>query len=120
MNFGYINMKVLLDTNFLLVPVQFKVDIYEELRGNQLLTLDKCVKELQTKKGFAVAKVLMKKNHVKVVKGGAGGTDMTILTYVKKHKNVCVATNDKELIKALKSIGISIIRLRQKKYLVME
>ncbi len=119
-------MQVLLDTNIVMVPHQFGVDIFEFLKDYTPITLSSCVKELEalSKKksndGIAakVALQLIKEKKVKVFDTN-GPADKCIIEYAKNN-HVSVATNDKELLKALKTHGIRIIRLRQSKYLVEE
>ena len=120
-------MKVLLDTNFLLMPNQFGIDIFEYLKFYDVFTLSQCVDELKKlskgkgKDGRAarIGLDLIKKNDIEVVKSPEKTTDRAILAYAVR-ENCMVGTNDKELIKALKKKGIKIIRLKQKKYLVEE
>ena len=119
-------MKILLDTNMLLVPHQFGVDIFEFLKEYEILTLSSCIDELKklSKKrgdeGLAarVGMKLLKENHVKAVKTKEKG-DKSILNYAVKEK-CAVATNDKGLIEALKTNHVKIIRLKQKRYLSEE
>jgi hypothetical protein len=119
-------MKVLLDTNFLLLPNQFGVDIFEFLKYYKLATLSSCLDELKklsrkkSKDGLAarVALQLIKQNNVEIIRTKEKG-DRAILNYAAAERCV-VATNDKELIKALKKYGIKVIRLRQKGYLTEE
>ena len=114
----------MLDTNFLLVPVQFKVDIFRQLRGNDLVTLDLCVKELEKiSKGKGksaehskIALDLLKKRKIRIIKANKP-TDSSLMNYAQQH-NCAVATNDRKLIKRLKNKGIKVIRLSQKKYIV--
>jgi len=120
-------MKVLLDTNFLLVPHQFGVDIFEFLSLYDIATLDLCVKELKklgrkNSKDSAAARIglkLIKDRNVEIIKSKEKKADLAILKYALKEK-CTVATNDKKLIKDLKRYGIKIIRLRQNKYLIEE
>lgn len=118
-------MKILIDTNMLLVPHQFGVDIFEFLREYEMITLSSCIgelKKLSRKRGDdgLAARVGLKlvKENVNIIKTKEKG-DKSILIYALREK-CAVATNDKELIKALKSKGIRIIRLKQKKYLAEE
>src|SRR3989344_5296899 len=118
--------KILLDTNFLILPGK-KVDIYELLEGKELVTLDLCMKELQRlaegkKKDAGAAKIalLLAKNRVKVVKSCAKSADLGIISEAKKHKYLVVATNDRKLIKTLKKHGIRIVRLRQGRMITEE
>jgi len=110
--------RVLLDTNFLLVPLQFGVDIYDQLKGQSLFTLSSCINELEGKRLGKAAFNLLQQYNLKIVKT-LGKGDSAIINHAKKYK--CkVATNDRELIKTLKRYRIRIIRLRQKKYLEEE
>ena len=119
-------MKVLIDTNMLLVPHQFGVDIFKFLKDYEMLTLSSCVdelKKLSKKKGddgiaARVGIKLMEENKVKPVRTKEKG-DKSILNYALQEK-CAVATNDKGLIEALKTNRIKIIRLKQKKYLAEE
>lgn len=113
-------MKILLDTNFLMVPVQFNVDIYSQL-GGTLYTLETCVGELKylaKKKGkigvqAKLALQIMKDRKVKILKSNNRG-DTGILEKAST-KKYTIATNDVELIEKLKQMKASVIRLRQKK-----
>ena len=117
-------MKILLDTNFMMIPNQFGVDIFEFLKDYEIFTLSTCMDELKNlakkkgKDGLAarVAIKLVKEKGIKTVKTKEKG-DKAILNYAIEEK-CSVGTNDKELIKALKNKGIKIIRLKQKKYLI--
>ena len=119
-------MKILLDTNMMLVPHQFGVDIFEFLREYEIITLSSCMDELRklSKKrgdeGLAarVGLKLLKENRVKTAKTKEKG-DKSILNYAVREK-CAVATNDKGLIEALKTNHVKIIRLKQKKYLAEE
>lgn len=121
-------MKILLDTNFTLIPAQFKVDIFSELANNQLYILDKTLEELKNivkkqslkhKKAAKLALTLIKKNKVKILKTKSKlKTDDLILETAKKIK-AAVATQDKLLKQKLKKNKVKIITLRQKKYLIL-
>ncbi len=115
---------IVLDTNFLMLPVQFKIDIFEEFRGSELITFSACIKELEKiaagrKKDAAAAKIalnLVKKEKIRIVKTGKKA-DKAIMDYAAKNE-CAVATNDKKLLKALKNKGIKILRLRQRKFII--
>ncbi len=115
------NMKVLLDTNFMLIPFQEKVDVYEEIKflvpKAELITLRSCVEELKKlkKKG---ALQLMKLKGVKVVKGRGRGTDEQILNYLEE-EGAILATLDKELMRKVLKRGQHVITLRQSKKVVL-
>jgi uncharacterized protein len=121
--------KVLLDTNFLLIPAKFKVDIYAELERifdkHELFVLDKSLVELdniiQNQKGAEkaaakLAKAILEAKKPKTLKTTSKDyVDDVILGL----EGYIVATQDKELRDRLKKKGIKTITLRQKKYLVL-
>lgn len=116
-------MKFLLDTNFLTIPGQFKVDVFSELfrLGKvELYTLNLVVKELETikSKHSKLGLELIKKNNVQVLHA-EGNTDKEIIRAAKEN-NFVVCTQDKELISLLKKNNIKVVYLRQKKYLEMK
>lgn len=119
-------MKVLLDANFLMLPNQFGIDIFEYLNFYDLFTLSSIVKELskiskQRGKDGKAAKValdLLGMKGIRIVETNLKG-DKAIISYALKEK--CkVATNDQELMSILKKNGIKIIRMKQKKFLEEE
>lgn len=122
--------KVILDTNFLLIPVQFKVDIFTEIdriisEQYELCvmstTIDELNKVIEKSKGKdkEAAKMALKLiEHKKLVKINSEETyvDNAIREIVNKEDYV-VATQDKGLKQSLQEEGIPIIILRQKRYL---
>jgi len=118
--------KILLDTNFLLAPVQFKADIYEQITAD-FFTLDACIEELEkiakrkTKPGVQAkaALILAKTKGVKILEAKKKNVDEALAEAAKQH-NYIVATNDRKLITKLKAGGIGIVRLRQRKLVVKE
>lgn len=124
--------KVYLDTNFLLIPVQFKVDIFEELgriiAGNpQILVLEPVMRELEKlsetantkdKTASKVALQIIKQKHLKVVPSSlkSRADDAIILA---AQKGDFVATQDKELKKRLKKKEVQIITLKNKSHLII-
>ena len=124
--------KILLDTNFLLIPYQFKVDIFSEIERicnfkYKLYVLDKTVDELkniiekQNGKHREAAKIglqLLKIKKIKIIKTNSSEkTDDIILDYSKK--GYLVATQDKDLKRKIINQGLSVIILKQKKILAM-
>ncbi|MEK6886944.1 MAG: PIN domain-containing protein [Nanoarchaeota archaeon] len=123
--------KVLLDTNMIMVPAQFKVDIYEEINRlmevpYDLYVLDKSLDELDAiiehqrgkeKAAARLAKAILEAKKPKTLK-------TTSKDYVDKIilglKGYIVATNDKELRLKLKKEGVRTILLRQKNHLIMD
>ena len=125
--------KIILDTNFLLIPAQFRVDIFSEIGricnfNYELLIIDKTVDELNkiiktAKKGKdrAAAKIalaLLKQKKVKNVKTSKGNVDDLILKLI--NKDYILATQDALLRKKAIKIGVKVIFLRSKKYLLLK
>lgn len=123
--------KILLDTNFVLIPAQFKVDIYAEIDRicpfkYQLYILDKSLDELESiietrrgrdKAAAKLAKAILEAKKPKTLKTTSKDyVDNVILDL----DGYIVATSDKELRSRLKKKGIKTITLRKKEYLVME
>ena len=125
---------VLLDSNFLFIPLKFGVDIFEELRrlfGENI----KCfvtrpvLKELdqlseRAKPGFikeiAYASKMAEKCDVFEDSLRMGETVDESLVRIALEEGFYVATNDSELRKALKKEGVTIIFLRQRAFLEID
>jgi len=118
---------IILDTNFLMIPAQFKVDIFSEierivndkyqiyvLKGT-IEELNKIIKEQKHKHKMAakLALKLIKAKGLKILDINQKPVDK-ILTELSKE--YIIATQDKELKKEIKNKII----LRQKKYLVLQ
>lgn len=109
-------MKILLDTSFLLTGIKYKVDIFEQLKGHELVVLDGVKRELETlikekKKGKLEAKIaleLLKKNKVKIRKSKIKSVDDALIA-----EKDAIATQDKELKRKLKNRKV--ITIRQKR-----
>lgn len=125
-------MKILLDTNFLLIPAQFNVDIFSEIERiadfpyricilkQTIDELKKIIKEQKGKHRNAakLALQLIKQKDLNTIKNSSkDSVDDIILDIV--NPEYIVATQDKELKDRLKRKKIRIITLRAKKYLVM-
>lgn len=120
-------MKVILDTNFMLIPSQFGVDIFSEIDKKviekyEIFVLDKTVYELekivkeQKGKHKEAAKIALQfLDRVNVLEGGEGYVDDVIAEIADEHVIVC--TQDKELKKRVKEKGARVLTMRQKKYL---
>lgn len=117
-------MKVLLDTNALLIPFQFQLDIYSEIKNLiprvGIITLSLCVDELRKKKLRAWKSVidLGLQKGLKIIETllKAGNVDSQILSYAVKHKCL-VFTQDRVLRKKLLNASLRVIIMRQKKRL---
>ncbi|WP_297519333.1 PIN domain-containing protein [Thermococcus sp.] len=123
------------DTNFLLVPGQFGVDIISEL--NRILDvkfrivipnvvldeLDVIERKTRGKDLLAVrmAKKLAERfETVEIGRFGEKPIDDQILDFAVKNERVIVCTNDKGLKKRLREKGIPVVYLRSKKILELE
>jgi len=119
-------MKVILDTNFLIDCIRFKIDIGSELIGNEMFVLESIVFEIEkiTKRGTkesSLAKIALdyiKRKGLKVLKSKEKNTDLSLLKYSKK--GYAIATQDRILKNKLKKAGGKVIYIRQKKYVVFE
>lgn len=118
---------IILDTNFLMIPYKYRVDIFSEIERlipepHKVITLSSVVKELEGihrrsegSEGIAasVALQLIKKENIEVVES-PGKVDESILNFALDNKDVIIGTNDKELRKKLKQNKISGIFMRDK------
>ena len=121
--------RVVLDTNFLIIALEFRIDIFQELsrvldvRFNVYI-LDKTINELEklinkpkvNQFTINLVKSFIKRKNIKILRTSRNGyVDDLILSL--KPGNLIVATQDKELKRKLKEKNIPIIIIRQKKYL---
>ncbi|MEW5996886.1 MAG: PIN domain-containing protein [Candidatus Micrarchaeota archaeon] len=122
--------KVVLDTNFLLLPYQFGVDIAKQIEGlleapHELVVPDGVAAELgklakgRGKEGAAARFALkfLEAHKVRRVRS-AGDVDGWIAEYAEKEGAV-VATNDAALRHKLKNAGVKVIVLRSRARLGM-
>jgi rRNA-processing protein FCF1 len=120
--------KVVLDTNFIMIPFQFGVDIKAELDrilgfSYELCTLESVLKELEgiskekSKDGRAAAASLEMKKDLTIIPA-EGSADDALLALASKDTIIC--TNDKVLKEKIKRKGAPLIYLRQKKYLTLD
>jgi len=119
-------MKILLDTNFLIDLVRYKVDIdfVNDIASGRLAVVEPVLEELKKisgsqlkERGFAeVALILLKKKNVEVLKSKKTNADEAIFSIATKN---VVATNDIQLRKRLRILGVKTIYLRAKKHLAM-
>jgi len=127
-------MKVILDSNFLFIPSQFQVDIFEELakllnRRVDPIILSPTHTELQKKakrgspkmrKKASLALELAEKCRMVEVEQSFDETTDDVIVRVASEWKCPVATNDKALRKRLRNISVPVIYLRQKSRLEME
>ncbi len=122
--------KIILDTNFLLIPYQFRVDIFSEIKRiadfkYELCVIDKTVDELKKiiekqkgkdRKAAILGLIMLEQKGAKLIKTKEKkDVDTLILNTAKK--GYIVATQDAELKRKLKKAGISHIVLKGKSHL---
>jgi rRNA-processing protein FCF1 len=126
-------IKVILDSNFFFVPMQFKIDIFKELDKlfgkAEPVVLSTTIEELRqlTAKGApkmrkqadTALELVEKCQLIKMEKEPDESYDDVILRTAKEW-NVPVATNDAELRKKLREAGVSVVFLRRKSHLEIE
>lgn len=125
-------MKIIIDTNFFLIPQKFGVDIFKEFdrvieEKYELIVPDLVLKEL---KGLSRGKSrdakaakfglkLFKSKDIKVLNTKQRSADKAILKLSEKFSSCAVATLDKNLRQKILESGTKVIYLRNKKYLVL-
>jgi rRNA-processing protein FCF1 len=126
-------IKVILDANALFVPIQLKIDIFQELktllnRSFEPVLLKPIQRELeklagegspQTRKEASYALKLAEKCRIVDVEEDAGSPDDLIFQTASRW-NSPVFTNDSELRKKLRNINVPVIYVRQKSRLEID
>ena len=127
-------LKVILDSNALFVPLQFKIDIFSDLkrllnRNFELILLSSVKRELKTlaekgspkmRKNASYALQLAEKcKYVEVGDLASAPTDDVIVKVAKEWSSP-VFTNDRQLRKRLKDISVPVIYVRQKSHLEID
>lgn len=116
---------VLLDTNFLTLPQQFKIDIVEEIKykipNAELATIEPVVEELKKIPAGRVGLRMIERGLIKILPTNVDtkNTDGALLKCAMENKAV-VCTNDRELRKVLKKNNVPVMYLRGRKKLEME
>ncbi|MFH1750791.1 MAG: PIN domain-containing protein [Candidatus Micrarchaeota archaeon] len=118
-------MRVLLDTNFLLIPFTNHIDIFEEcqrlLAGKvEFIILACTLQELRSLKGRqrlyarAMLKFITDQSSKFEIVNIQGKADTLIFEYAEKHNSegLYVGTMDKELKMKLKKIKVKVLGLR--------
>jgi rRNA-processing protein FCF1 len=110
-------MKIVLDTNFMNIPFNYGVDVFEQLLGFDLYTLKECVDELMRVNPGAVE--LMNSKGVKVVTETfkSRTVDDRIIDFAAENR-MYLATVDKGLLSKAQKKKIPCLTLRQGKYLM--
>lgn len=122
---------IILDTNFLLIPAQFKVDIFSEIERvmeepYDVCIVDKTIDELKSlkikasgkdKRAADLALQLIKAKKVRHLKTEKNLNTDKLIVKLAKSPDYIVATQDMDLKRILKENKVQIIILRQKKHL---
>jgi rRNA-processing protein FCF1 len=127
-------VKVILDSNALFVPLQFKIDIFDDLerllnRSFELVLLSAVKRELEAlaKRGSPkmrrnasyALKLAEKCKYVEVDAPASEPTDDVIVRIAEEWK-AAVFTNDKQLKQRLRDISVPVIYVRQKSRLEID
>jgi len=129
-----VTLKIILDSNFLFIPTQFKIDVFEGLTNllNQRLEpilLSATYQELQTmaekgspsrRKQALLALELTKKCRLVNVKKSVEETNDDVILRIATEWKSPVATNDRELRRKLRKRDIPVIFMRGKSHLELE
>jgi uncharacterized protein len=118
--------KIILDSNFLMIPFQFNIDIFEEIKricnfNYELFIIDKTIDELKNlkEKEAKLALLLIKTKNLQQIKTNKNKiVDDLILENLTE--NTIVATQDRGLKDRLKEKMVPTIILRQKKHLILK
>ena len=122
--------RIILDTNFLMLPNQ-GIDIFTKIEEAmkepyKLYTTTGVMKELEkimakkSKEGFAakLGYILAKQKDLKIINSSSKiHTDDAIIKIAKPKKDI-IATQDKELTRKLREKGVRTIRYEQKKIIL--
>ena len=127
-------IKVLLDSNFLFIPFQFQVDIFEGLMNllNQQfepILLSSTYQEVlriakegspKLRRQASLALKLAEKCQIIQIEPCPSESHDDVIVRVAKEWRCPVATNDRILRKKLRDINITVIFLRQRSYLEID
>ena len=122
--------RIILDTNFTMIPAQFKLDIYSEIERicdfkYKIYVLDKTIYELKKiikeqkgkhKRSASLALQLLKAKKISIIKTKSEKLVDDILVDIAK-KSDYIATQDLALKIRIKKKKANIITMRQKKFL---
>ncbi len=127
-------LKVILDSNALFVPLQFKIDVFSDLkrllnRSFELILLSPVKHELETlarkgspkmrKNASYALKLAEKCRYVEVDFPASALTDDVIVEVAEEWK-AAVFTNDRQLKQRLRDISVPVIYVRQKSRLEID
>ncbi|MDD5650722.1 MAG: hypothetical protein PHF86_09980 [Candidatus Nanoarchaeia archaeon] len=113
--------KIIMDTDFLIDCVKFKINFFEEFHrildsSYQLCALDKTLDEIKNKATLKLITALFQVNNVEIIKT-EGNDAVDDLLVNAANKDIAVATQDQGLKRRLKNKGVLVITIRQKSHL---
>ena len=121
-------IKILLDTNFLLNMVRYKIHGFEEIKGKvpaEFFVLTRVLWEMEVKakndkkirNEVKIVKEILANNEVKELNSKIENVDTELMEMSKKY---VIATNDKELRERIKSFGGRSIYIRSLSFIDLE
>jgi rRNA-processing protein FCF1 len=127
-------LKIILDSNFLLIPAQFRLDIFEAMttlinRRHEPIVLSTTKNELRKmvekgapklRKQAKMALELAEKCQLAHVERKTEESNDDVIVRIAAQWKCPVATNDSELRQRLRDISIPVVYLRQKSRLELE
>lgn len=127
-------LKIIVDSNFLMIPPQFHLDIFSELkrvlnRNIKVIIISPVYDELKKislidiqkyRKQAKLTLKLIESFEIMNVKPDKDETVDDLIVRLAKEWNCPVATNDRKLKQKLRAINVPIIYLRQRTHLVAE
>jgi hypothetical protein len=118
-------MKIVIDTNALVYAVENKIDLFQMLKGNELIIPNLVLEELQLisraakkasdKKAAFLALKILECTSFEIIHL-FGETDKAIAELAKS-RDAAVLTNDLILKRKLAKSGVKVLHIRQKKYI---
>jgi rRNA-processing protein FCF1 len=125
-------VQVILDTNFWYIPHKFHIDVLTQItqllgpcslvifRGTIHELSKATVDKIHAQFALKYIEALQHKNAITIIEGSTELVDDQIVEYATTHKTVIVATQDKQLKRRLKTLGIRILIFRKKSYITFE
>jgi len=128
-------LRIILDSNALFVPLQFKIDIFEELKTLlnkkfELVLLQPIRRELEKlaekgspkmrKNASYALKIAEKCKLIEIDEQIADSSPDDVIFQVAHEWKSTVFTNDRELRKRLRNINVPVIYVRQKSHLEID
>jgi len=118
-------LKVVLDSNFLITPIEYHIDIFDQIprvlgRKTELIIPTAVYKELKrimktaNRKRASLALTLAKKCRIVETPTEKGEDVDDVIIRLAQSWKTPVATNDRELRERLRAIGIPVISMRGK------